>query len=106
MRRLLLEVAVGEHPGELDDAPELHLAPAAAHVRRAQRRAEAARLRAQPFLALGKGLHLLGQGSVRALTLPVERLRLLVEHLQRLRDRLELGARELQEGVVVPLEGV
>ena len=34
---LLVEVAVGEHAGDLDDAAELDLAPAAAHRRRAQR---------------------------------------------------------------------
>ena len=36
-RRLLVEVAVLEHPGELDHALQLHFAPASAHARRAQR---------------------------------------------------------------------
>ena len=35
-RRLLVEVAALQHAGDLDDAPELHLAPAAAHRRRPQ----------------------------------------------------------------------
>jgi hypothetical protein len=35
--RLLVEVAAVEHARKLDDAPQLHLAPAPAHRRRAQR---------------------------------------------------------------------
>ena len=78
-RRLLVEVAVREHPGELDDALELDLAPAAAHVRRAERGAQVAGLGAELLLPLRERLHLLGQRPVGALTLLVERLRLLVE---------------------------
>ena len=37
MRRLLVEVAVLHHAGELDDLPQLHFAPLAAHAGRAQR---------------------------------------------------------------------
>ena len=48
--RLCAEVAVVEHPCELDHALQLHLAPASAHVRRAQRGDEAAGLRAQLLL--------------------------------------------------------
>ncbi len=35
LARLLREVAVGQHPGKLDDPLELHLAPPSPHVRRA-----------------------------------------------------------------------
>ena len=42
-RRLLVEVAVIEHAGELDDAPQLHFAPASAHGRRPQRADEIVR---------------------------------------------------------------
>ena len=55
LARLLDEVAVREHAGQLDDALELHLAPAAADVRRAQRGDEVAGLLAQALLALGDG---------------------------------------------------
>ena len=50
------EVAVLEHPCELDDALQLHLAPAAAHLRGPQRRHEVARLAAQLLLGFGDGL--------------------------------------------------
>ena len=53
-------------PGELDDALQLHLAPAAADVRRAERRDEAAGLGAEPLLALGDGAQLLADGGDRA----------------------------------------
>jgi hypothetical protein len=46
-RLLLDEVAVRHHPGHLDHAPQLDLAPAAAHVRLAQRLHEVAGLLAQ-----------------------------------------------------------
>ena len=53
------EVAVVEHAGELDDALQLHLAPAAADVRGAQRGDEAAGLGAELLLALGDVAQLL-----------------------------------------------
>ena len=46
------EVAVLDHPGELDDPLELHLAPAPAHVRGAERGHEVAGLAAQRLLRL------------------------------------------------------
>ena len=64
-RRLLGEVAVREHSGKLDHALELDLAPAAAHVRRAERRAEVSRLGAELLLPLRQRLHLLGQATRR-----------------------------------------
>ena len=62
---LRAEVAVVEHPGQLDDALQLHLAPAAADVRGAERRDEAAGLGAEAFLALGDGAQLLADGGDR-----------------------------------------
>src|SRR5262249_47498249 len=82
LARLRAEVAVLEHPCKLDDALELDLAPAAAHVRRAQRGHEATGLGAELLLAVGDlaepladRRHLAG-----ALVLELPRLRL---HLRR-----------------------
>ena len=64
-RRLLGEVAVLDHAGQLDDPPELHLAPPAAGLRRPQRVHQRGRLVAQ---LLAGGAHepdLLGQRGVR-----------------------------------------
>ncbi len=49
-RLLDVEVAVLEHPGRLDDAPQLELAPVAADVRRPQRLDETPRLDLQGLL--------------------------------------------------------
>ena len=76
---LLAEVAVVDHAGELDDALQLHLAPAAAHVRGAERGHEVARLRAQALLSLGDRAELLADRRDRAQALLLERLRLLLE---------------------------
>ena len=51
---LLDEVAVREHAGHLDDPAQLHLAPAAAHDRRAERGDEVPGLVAQLLLAVGR----------------------------------------------------
>ena len=80
LARLRAEVAVLDHPGELDHALQLHLAPAPADVRCAQRRDEAARLGAELLLALGDEPELLahgGDGAQAALLL--ELLGLLLE---------------------------
>ena len=50
---LLVEVAVGEHAGHLGHPPELHLAPAPARLRRAERGDEVAGLLAQLLVARG-----------------------------------------------------
>ena len=60
-RLLLVEVAVRDHPCDLDDAAELDLAPAPANLRRAERGHELAGLEAELLLALTELLHLLGQ---------------------------------------------
>ena len=60
--RLRLEVAVLDHPRHLDDAAQLDLAPAAAHVRPVAERAdEVAGLAPQLLLRLRQLTHLLGQ---------------------------------------------
>ena len=84
------EVAVVEHAGELDDALQLHLAPAAADVGGAQRGDEAAGLGAQLLLALGDGAQLLADAGDLVQPPVFERLRLHLELLQRLLDRREL----------------
>ena len=96
LARLLDEVAVREHPRQLDHALELHLAPAAADVRRAERRDETAGLLAEALLSLRHG------SSVSSIVvdgrepLLLERLCLLLEPLERLCDRLELAGGELE----------
>ena len=76
---LRAEVAVVDHPGELDDALQLHLAPAAADVRGAQRGDEAAGLGAEPLLALGDRAQLLADRGDRLQALLLERCRLHLE---------------------------
>ena len=97
LARLLDEVAVRDHPGELDHALQLHLAPAAANVRRAQRGDEVARLLPEPVLALDDAPQELRDRADLASPLLLERARLLLEALERLPDRLELRLRELEE---------
>jgi hypothetical protein len=127
-RRLLDEVAVGEHPGHLDHSAQLDLAPAAAHDRRAQGRDEVAGLRTQLLLRLGQLPHLHAQLGVRLCPGDLELLELPVHLLQRLPDRgdevlhrlaallevvrrpllelLELGLRKLEEGLVARRERI
>ena len=117
---LRLEVAVLEHPGHLDDAAQLDLAPAAADVRAVAERAdEVAGLAAQLLLRLGERAHLLGERRVGARARDLELLQLAVDLLERLLERrdevldrllalveilrrlllqlLELGLRKLEE---------
>ena len=95
--RLLHEVAVGEHAGELDDALELHLAPPAAHVRCAQRGDEAAGLLSQQLLPLHDGAQVLVDRADGREALLLERLRLLLEAVERLGDRLQLRLGETEQ---------
>ena len=99
---LRAEVAVVEHAGELDDALQLHLAPAAADVGGAQRGDEAAGLGAELLLALGDRAQLLADARDLVQAPVLERLRLHLELLQRLLDRgeLRLGQRE-QRGLAL-----
>ena len=66
LARLLDEIAVRDHAGELDDALELHLAPAPTNVRCAQGGDEVARLLLQPGLPLGDRTQLLDDARHRS----------------------------------------
>ena len=94
---LLDEVAVREHARHLDDALELHLAPAAADVRRAECRDEAAGLLLEAALPLGDEPEVLVDAGDRREPLLLERLRLRVEAGERLLDRRELGLGQLEQ---------
>ena len=69
---LLLEVAVLDHAGHLDHAPQLHLPPSATRSRGAQSRDQVAGLGLQLVLGLGERPHLLAQPGVGLLTLELE----------------------------------
>ena len=97
LARLRAEVAVVEHPGELDDALQLHLAPAAADVGRPQRRHEAAGLGAQLLLPGRDLAEALADRGHLAGALVLELLRLRLELGQRLLDRRELRLGELEQ---------
>ena len=73
--RLRHVVAVLDHPGELDDVPQLRLAPAPAHMRRAERVREASR-------SLGERRDLGLQGAVRLLSNALDGLQLLIHALR------------------------
>ena len=105
---LLVEVAVGEHPGRLDGVAQLHLAPGTAHLGRAQRGREPRRLGADLLARLGERLH---GGAERAVVLAAGALELLdalahagerlAQRLHQLLNRLfllaEPAGRELEE---------
>src|SRR5581483_4252028 len=94
---LRAKVAVVEHSGELDDALQLQLAPAAAHVGRAERGDEAARLAAQLLLAVRDLAQALADRGHLAGALLLELPRLELELGERLLDRRELRLGELEE---------
>ena len=100
------EVAVVDHPRQLDDALQLHLAPAAADVRRAERRDEAAGLGAEALLALGDRAQLLADCRDRAQPLLLERLRLDLEPAECLLDRRKLRVGELEQRGLALQQGV
>ena len=99
-RRLGDEVAVLQHSRELDDVPELRLAPPAAHRRRAQRVREAPR-------PLAEDGDLLPQRAVGLLAGAIELLHAEANVLERLPERrdgrLQLAARRVEvSGAAVP----
>ena len=120
--RLLVEVAVRRHAGQLDDAPELHLAPAPAHAGALERQGQRRRLLAQAPLRLVQAGDALGQRAVAGLHPPqpgvhaVERLahgtqQLVDRRLPRLEvaprallELAELRARQIEERPVVRVE--
>ncbi len=129
LRRLLLdEVAMQHHPGHLDHAAQLDLAPAPTHVGLAQRLHEVRRLVAQLGLHLGHvgelladlavGLdarllqgadlfvHLVQRGAHRGDQRLDRDLALLEVALGALLEFRERGAREIEEGLVVALQRI
>jgi len=91
-RRLLQEVAVRDHAGQLDDALEVDLPPASARDRPPKRLGQSGRLEAQPFGLLAD----LGVGG-RARGL--ERGQLVLEVLELRGDRLHLVEERRAVGV-------
>ena len=89
-RHLLVEVAVGQHPRQLDDSLELDLAPATADMRCAERRRERGG-------ALAQLRELLAERAVRSFPCELERPYLAVDLLQRLLERTDV-ARQLRLG--------
>src|SRR6476469_182857 len=127
--RLRLEVAVLEHPGHLDDPPELDLAPAPADVGPvAQGTHQVSGLAAELALSLRELADLDAQLGVRVRARDLELLEFSVDLLQRLGDRrhemldrllpllqllgrpllqlLQLRLGEFHEGLVVRRKGV
>ena len=92
--QLLGEVAVLGHAGELDDPPQRHLAPAAAHFRPAQRRDEIARLALQLRVTARQPFDLRAQRREGIATLVLQRAHLRFGLLQRGLQRLD----ELRDG--------
>src|SRR4029078_5775819 len=82
------EIALSEHPGHLDDSPQLDLTPAAPDVGPvAQGAHEIPRLAAELALPLRELPHLDAQLGVGAGARDLELLQLAVDLLERLRDR-------------------
>jgi hypothetical protein len=93
---LLVEVAVGQHAGHLDDAAELDLAPPPAHGGGAQRLDQVAGLRLQLQLRLGQRFHLLAERRVVTDALLLDLVELGADLRQRVANRLdEVGDRLL-----------
>ncbi len=86
---LLLEVAVADHAGDLDDPAELQLAPAAPHGRRPQGGDEVGRLRAQVALGQRERLDLGQHGGVGLGPGHLEALHPVLDLLQNLGHRAD-----------------
>ena len=97
LTRLLDEVAVGEHARHLDDALELHLAPAAANVRVRSAVTRLPGLLTQALLPLVDGLEQLGDRAHLCHPLLFEQTGLFVEAVERLLDRLKPCVRQLEQ---------
>ncbi len=99
-RVLLVEVAVRQHPGHLDHAFELDLAPAATRVRLTTEGVDqVARLRPQPFARETGDLELLVDLAVGPLALLLEQVDIRLDLLERLAQRPDIGV-ELRLGEV------
>jgi hypothetical protein len=86
---LLDEVAVLEQAGDLHDPAQLHLAPPAADVRRAQRRHQRRRLLPQEARGLVDGAHLLAQLAMGGGPRPLHAGEQPVQVVERLVHRLQ-----------------
>ena len=86
-RRLLGEVAVPDHPGELDHVAELHLTPLSAGVRLAQRGHERAGLGSETLAGVGKRLQLSLEPPARLPPLLIEMEQLGVDPAELLLER-------------------
>ncbi len=86
---LHVEVHAFEEPRGLDDVPELCLAPHAAGAVRGQGAREGVRRRAEPFLGLGGGSQLRGEGTVLLAAGLLEFGDLRAHDVERLRDRAQ-----------------
>ena len=98
--QLLGEVAVLAEAGKLHQAAQRELAPAAAHLRAAQRGDQIARLALQQRLAAGERLDLGAQGGEGVAALALERLHLRLGALERGAQRLH----QLRDGLLALLE--
>ena len=88
-RLLDVEVAVLQHPRRFDDAPQLELAPLAAHVGRAERLDQPAGLDLQRLLRGVERLQLFGDRRLRADAVLLDLLELAVDQVERLLERLD-----------------
>ena len=104
--RLLDEVALLEHAGQLDDAPELEFAPFAAHVGRTQRAAQAVGRRAELFLRLDERSELRRDRAERAFARLVHFDELALDLVERLADRAHEARRRLQKVVAILFQRV
>ena len=105
--RLLVEVAVRQHAGHLDDAPQLDFAPSAADRRRPQRAHQLLRLLAEAALLLVQARDerrdldaRLGASHVALADLAIDLRQRLADRVDQLVERL-LAASELAERVLL-----
>ncbi len=109
-RLLFTKIAVIEHAGEFDHAPQLDLAPTAAHGRLSQRTDEVAGLAAQRNLLAHQLLHLFGHRLVGHGAVFFEISDLDVKFIQGLADRLQgivdTALPRLEIGSCLRLEGL
>ncbi len=83
-RLLLGEIAVREHAGDLDHAPQLDFSPAPAHVGSAQRPHQITGFRLQLFLSGDQRLHLGMQSRVGLAPFHLQLLDLRIHFIQRI----------------------
>ena len=82
-RALFVEVAMLDHSGHLDDALELDLSPAPAHVGLLQGGGEIPGFDAEPILVAAKQRHAFGELSIGLVPDPLDTLKLSIHPLER-----------------------